>query len=75
MSEQSNIEYWIETAEYDLKTAEAMLETKRFLWVGFMCHLVIEKMLKAHFSKVFSKVPPYTHNPYTLLKKQVSLHR
>jgi len=69
MSDQSKIDYWIETAEYDFKTAEAMLETKRFLWVGFICHLVTEKMLKAHYIKVFSKVPPYTHNLLYLAEK------
>ena len=69
MSEQSKIEYWIDTAEYDLKTAEAMLETKRFLYVGFMCHLVVEKLLKAYFVKVYEKVPPYTHNLLYLAEK------
>ena len=33
-------------AEYDLQTAKAMLETRRFLYVGFMCHQTIEKALK-----------------------------
>ena len=69
MSEQSKIEYWIETAEYDLKSSEAMLDAKRFLWVGFMCHLVIEKMLKAYFAKVFKKEPPYTHSLLYLAEK------
>jgi len=69
MVEQSKIEYWVYTAEDDLKTAEAMLETSRFLWVGFMCHLVIEKMLKAHFVKVFNKFPPYTHSLLYLAEK------
>lgn len=30
--------YWIEMAEYDLETAVAMFNTKRYLYVGFMCH-------------------------------------
>jgi hypothetical protein len=29
-------EYWIELSEYDIDTAVAMLETKRFLYVGFV---------------------------------------
>jgi len=69
MNEHSNIKYWINTAEYDLKTAEAMFETKRFLYVGFMCHLVIEKMLKAYFVKKHNAVPPYTHNLQYLAEK------
>jgi len=69
MSEQNKIEYWIRTAAYDLETAEALLEAKRFLWVGFICHLVTEKMLKAHYTKVFSTIPPYTHNLLYLAEK------
>lgn len=38
--------YWLDSADYDLETARAMLETKRYLYVGFMCHQTIEKALK-----------------------------
>jgi HEPN domain-containing protein len=44
--------YWLEMAEYDIETAKAMLETGRFLYVGFMCHQVIEKALKGYFVTV-----------------------
>lgn len=39
-------EYWFDLAEYDLVTAKAMLDTKRYLYVGFMCHQSIEKNIK-----------------------------
>ncbi len=41
------VAYWIDIADYDLKTAEAMYRTGRWLYVAFMCHQVIEKTLKA----------------------------
>ena len=41
--------YWFESAEYDLQTARAMLETRRLLYVGFMCHQTVEKALKGVF--------------------------
>lgn len=69
MFDQNTLEYWTNTAEYDIKTAEAMQEAKRFLYVGFMCHLVIEKMLKAHFVKVHKATPPYSHNLQYLAEK------
>ncbi|WP_319586310.1 HEPN domain-containing protein [uncultured Desulfobulbus sp.] len=53
--------YWIEMAEYDLETARAMLQTGRYLYVGFMCHQVIEKTLKAVVANN-NKIPPYIHN-------------
>lgn len=65
----AKIEYWIEIAAYDLATAKALLETKRFLYVGFMCHQVIEKMLKAMFVIKFpTETPPYTHDLLKLAK-------
>ncbi len=40
------IKYWLELSDYDIETANAMLSSKRFLYVGFMCHQTIEKVLK-----------------------------
>jgi len=63
------INYWLDIAEYDLETAEAMLETGRYLYVGFMCHQAIEKILKAHYQLMKGKMPPKTHNILFLLKE------
>ena len=35
MERKERIVYWLEIAHYDLLTAKAMLETKRYLYVGF----------------------------------------
>jgi HEPN domain-containing protein len=40
---KKRVEYWLGMARYDLISAKAMLQTKRFLYVGFMCHQVAEK--------------------------------
>jgi HEPN domain-containing protein len=56
------VKYWIELSDYDLETAEAMLTSRRFLYVGFMCHQTIEKILKAYFSSQFIEPPPFSHN-------------
>jgi len=59
---QERIAYWLSLAQYDLDTAEAMLTMGRLLYVGFMCHQVIEKTLKACFVKNLDMTPPYHHN-------------
>lgn len=60
-------QYWIETAQYDIDTAKAMLETKRYLYVGFVCHLTIEKALKAVIASS-GVMPPKIHNLVKLAK-------
>jgi HEPN domain-containing protein len=62
MGKSEKIKYWVDIADYDLKTAKAMLDTKRYLYVGFMCHQVVEKILKALYTKLKNDTPPYTHN-------------
>jgi HEPN domain-containing protein len=58
---EEKVKYWEELSNYDLETAEAMLQTKRYLYVGFMCHQVIEKIFKACYTKIKEETPPYTH--------------
>lgn len=38
-----------------------MLKSKRYLYVGFMCNEVIEKIFKAYYVKSKGEQPPYTH--------------
>lgn len=49
---ESKISYWVELSDYDIETAEAMFRTRRYLYVGFMCHQTIEKAFKAYFHKI-----------------------
>lgn len=63
------ITYWVEMSDYDFDTAKAMLETRRFLYVGFMCHQVIEKILKAYWNKVSDEPPLKIHTLSRLAEK------
>jgi HEPN domain-containing protein len=56
------------SAEYDLVTAEHMQKTGRYIYVVFMCHLAIEKMLKAVAVETTNKPAPKTHNLLYLTK-------
>jgi HEPN domain-containing protein len=40
------IKNWLASSRYDIKTAEAIYKSKRYVYVIFMCHLSIEKALK-----------------------------
>jgi HEPN domain-containing protein len=64
-----SIANWIESSNYDIKTADHMFETKRYVYVLFMCHLATEKLIKALYEATTKEVPPRTHNLVSLLDK------
>lgn len=41
------VSHWVERSKYDFDTAKAMLDTGRYLYVGYMCQQAVEKLLKA----------------------------
>ncbi len=63
------VQYWIEISDYDLETAQAMLRSKRYLYVGFMCHQTIEKIFKAWFTAIKTETAPFSHSLSYLAKK------
>ena len=67
MGSDKQIKNWLNLAEYDFDTAEAMLKSGRYLYVVFTCQQCIEKSLKAIYVSKKGLVSPYTHN----LLKQV----
>ncbi|MDP8239859.1 MAG: HEPN domain-containing protein [Candidatus Hatepunaea meridiana] len=58
----NSTQHWIEKAQYDLGTANAMLDTGRYLYVLFCCQQAIEKALKAIISERTNEMPPRSHN-------------
>ena len=62
MQFNDKVKNWIDISDYDLETAEAMLETGRLLYVGFMCHQAVEKILKGYYELKKNEELPYIHN-------------
>ena len=69
MRKGKGYEEWVKQAKYDLETAKAMFKSRRYIYVVFMSHLSIEKILKALFLKRLKKFPPKTHNLLYLVEK------
>lgn len=59
---KKEVENWLRSAEYDLETAEHMFKAGRYIYTVFMCHLALEKMLKAKVEEVTNATPPKTHD-------------
>ncbi|NSW92715.1 MAG: HEPN domain-containing protein, partial [Firmicutes bacterium] len=42
---------WMKQAEYDLDTAKYMISGGRYFYAVFMCHMCLEKALKALYQE------------------------
>jgi HEPN domain-containing protein len=60
---------WLRQSSYDMKTAEAMFKSKRYIYAVFMCHLSIEKVLKGLYTQNLEDTPPKSHNLIFLIEK------
>jgi len=45
------ISFWVDAANYDLKSAEFMQKSGRYVYTAFLCQQAIEKYLKALYIK------------------------
>ena len=59
---------WIEQVDEDILAAEALYNSGRWLYVGFLCHQAIEKTIKAYWLAMCDDEPLYLHNHFRLLE-------
>jgi HEPN domain-containing protein len=69
MSAEEKFEHWLDIAQYDLLTAEAMLTTGRWLYVAFMCQQAIEKLVKGLYLLYLDDNVPRTHSIGTIMER------
>ena len=63
MDKEKQIHYWLTASKLDWETAVDIYNSNKNLhFCLFICHLVIEKLLKALIVKETSKHPLKTHN-------------
>jgi HEPN domain-containing protein len=61
MTKEEKVQYWTDLSDRELATAELLVKGKQYLWAGFMCHQVIEKIFKAYYSALTDETPPFRH--------------
>lgn len=63
MDIKEHIDYWIKSAEHDFESAESLYLSGKYDWCLFICHIVIEKAMKAVYVKTNdNQMPPKIHN-------------
>ena len=55
------VEYWLDLCNDDLRAAKNLFISKDYLWMGFICHQIIEKALKAAIVFKLNDIPPKDH--------------
>jgi HEPN domain-containing protein len=62
--------HWIDSADYDWQVAHHMLKSRSHIYVLFLCHLTIEKLLKACLVEFAAcQIPPRIHILLKLAKR------
>jgi len=56
------IQYWRESSDLNYKTMKNLMKTGDYSWALFMGHLVLEKLIKAHYVKKLGKHAIHTHD-------------
>ena len=75
MNSEEKYEYWKDIALYDLETADAMLESGRYLYVVFMCQQALEKLVKGLYV-LFKKEEPYRiHNIWKIFDSTFNIEK
>ena len=69
MDAQEKYEYWLDIAEYDLETANAMFTSGRWLYVVFMCQQAIEKLIKGLYTLYVDDNVPRIHDINSLITR------
>jgi HEPN domain-containing protein len=69
MDANDKYEYWLDSAQYDLGTADAMFASGRWLYVVFTCQQALEKLLKGLYTLYIDDNVPKNHNLNFIIAK------
>jgi len=69
MNAQEKYEHWLDIAQYDLETADAMLIGGRWLYVVFMCQQSVEKLVKGLYTLYVDDNVPRVHSIRTIIER------
>jgi HEPN domain-containing protein len=66
---EKTIQYWMESAVYDLETGQTLLRSRKFPYALFFGHLALEKLLKALVVRRTGEHAPFSHSLLLLARR------
>lgn len=67
MDRKDLVQAWLDQVHEDISAAECLLQGGHGLYVAFLCHQALEKVLKAYYLATHDDDPPYIHSHGRLL--------
>jgi len=67
MDRKDLVQAWLDQVHEDISAAECLLQGGHWLYVAFLCHQALEKVLKAYYLATHDDDPPYIHSHGRLL--------
>lgn len=68
MELEEKVTFWKIKAKENYRLAQQHYKLKNYAWCLFLCHLALEKMLKARVLESTKREAPYTHDLVLLAK-------
>jgi len=69
MDKKEIAKYWIKSADNDFATMNYLFKGKNYPWALFVGHIVIEKLLKAYYTRNIDTNTPYLHDLLRIAEK------
>ncbi|MDR0828137.1 MAG: HEPN domain-containing protein [Desulfovibrio sp.] len=69
MTNEEKYSFWLDHAQYDLATAEAMFTSGRWFYVVFMSQQAIEKLVKGLYTLYVDDDVPRVHNIKAIIER------
>ena len=69
MTNEEKVAHWVNLSDEDVSVADDLLITRHYLQAAFFCHLSVEKLFKACYSKLKNDTPPFRHELDLLAKR------
>jgi HEPN domain-containing protein len=69
MTNEEKYEYWLDIAQYDLETADAMFQSGRWLYVAYQCQQSLEKLVKGLYILYIDDKTPYIHDIWRIYSR------
>ncbi|MBI5197603.1 MAG: HEPN domain-containing protein [Nitrospirae bacterium] len=66
---KKTVQYWLESAAYDLETGRSLIDSGKFPYALFFGHLTLEKTLKGLIVEMSGEHAPHTHSLTLLVSK------